>query len=244
MLRPAPPLWLKVSCCIALGAGLIRADAAGLTITPTSLTLAADQSSGEIWLSNYNDTPLRAQVRLYRWVQDQGQEKLNPTRDLVVSPQQLDIAPQQQQVIRLVRRGSTPNQGEAGYRIVIDEIPGPAASKRKQPLLRYSAPVFLSAAAAVPATPQLLASLASSDGQPALRVDNHGTAHARLADLSFISAQGEQHMLAAQLAGYILPGQYKRWPLPAHSGDYTQGHFQARINQNPVPQPLPLVRAP
>ncbi len=65
--------------------------------------------------------------------------------------------------------------------------------------------------------------------QPALRLSNCGTLHGRLHDLRFIAADGQSTVLVGGLAGYILAGHERRWPLPARADSYAGGRFRARL---------------
>ena len=99
--------------------------------------------------------------------------------------------------------------------------------------LRYSIPVFLAPAAAV-AGPRLSARIeADGRGQRHLRVDNSGDRHARIANLSFVGTGGREHLLAPNLAGYVLPGRYKHWPMPEDAGEPHYGRFQAEVDGTP-----------
>ena len=105
----------------------------------------------------------------------------------------------------------------------------PAWLRRTLPgLPRYSLPLFRG-----PAGPALQARLlgrVEAHGSLAvLRLSNAGTLHGRLHDLRFITADGQATLLTAGLAGYILAGHERRWPLPARADGYAGGRFQARL---------------
>lgn len=232
-------LWLGCAGCLCLSLPTARADAADLRVNPTSLVIAGDQHDAEISFSNLGDRPLRAQVRLYRWTQQQGQDRLSPARDLAVSPQVLEIPPHTQHIVRLVRLTDTSETVETGYRLVVDELPDTSEGRDKAPLLRYSAPVFVAFADGLASVHQLTASVSQHGDRALLRIDNHGSGHARLADLAYVAADGRLQWLAENLAGYVLPGQYRHWPLPGSGSRYAGGRFRARINDAPSPQTLP-----
>lgn len=223
------PRWSALACLGLLGLGTATATTTGLRTAPAWLTLEPTQKSAELSLSNTSNAPLHAQVRLYLWVQEHGEEQLLPTRELAVSPPIIEIPAGQQQRVRVIRLDEPRREHEGSYRLIIDQLPrqdmnGP------QTVLRYSAPVFV--AAPQPGTPRLIASLVQQAGRTLLRVDNHGKAHARLADLGYRDAGGQRTEVAARLAGYVLPGQYKVWQLPDRPGGYRDGHFMARVNQD------------
>lgn len=231
--------------CLGLGiAGVLclslsYASAADLRVDPTTLVMAMDQRDAEISFRNLGDHPLRAQVRLYRWTQQQGRDSLSPTQDLAVSPPLLEIPAHTQYTVRLARLKDTSGPAETSYRIIVDEFPEASERRGTAPLLRYSAPVFLAPADGSAPVHRLTAHVSQDGGRTLLRIENHGTGHARLADLAFVAANGRQQWLAKNLAGYVLPGQYRYWLLPGTGSQYSAGQFRARVNDSANPQALP-----
>ncbi|WP_369944030.1 molecular chaperone [Xanthomonas medicagonis] len=215
------------------------AAAAGVRISPMIVRLAADAQTAEIWLDNTQDRPWQAQARLYRWHQTNGAEQLLPTDDVQLSPQLLDIPAHGRQLLRVVRTGPGATDREQAYRLVLEERPAAdAATADPRLLLRYSTPVFLSAPGAA-AAPALSASVVVDVHGPELQVRNRGNAYARLSDLSFVGADGRTVTLFHNLAGYVLAGEQKRWPLPAELGTARGGHFAARLDGDAALQALP-----
>lgn len=227
---------------LALVAPLAPACAAGLQVTPTTLTLPPRQPADALWLSNTGAAPLRAQVRVLRWLQENGEERFEPSQGLAISPPMLELAPGARQLVRVIRLGAPP-PSEAAYRLIVDELP-PARSEADNGLqfvLRYSVPVFLAPAGAAPSPPQLRAQLSFDQQRPWFTVANRGGLHAQLADLTFVDAQGHRHAIAPGLLGYALPGQHMRWALQAPA-DLLRGPgtFKARINGESDEQALAL----
>ncbi|MCI2243517.1 fimbria/pilus periplasmic chaperone [Xanthomonas sp. PPL568] len=219
------------------------AEAAGVRISPTLVQLAPEETSTEIWLNNTQDRPWQAQVQVYRWQQSDGMDALDSTDEVRTSPQSIDIPAQGRQLLRLVRTGPGAAT-ERAYRLVLEERAAPPDAAAPAPatpaaplLLRYSTPVFLRPADPA-AAPRLSAHLISGARGPELVVHNRGSAHARLSDLSFIGADGRTQTLFPSLAGYILAGAYKRWPLPAAAAA-PGGRFAARLDDQAPLEPLP-----
>jgi fimbrial chaperone protein len=213
------------------------AAAAGVRISPTIVQIPPGAQTAEIWLSNTQDRPWQAQAKLYRWHQTDGMEQLLATDDVQVSPPLIDIPAQGRQLLRVVRTGPAATDREIAYRLVLEERPDADAAADPRLLLRYSTPVFLSPPGAAPAA-ALSASLVAGAYGPELQVRNRGKAHARLSDLSFVGADGRQLTLFHNLAGYVLAGEQKRWPLPAELGTARGGHFAARLDNQAELQPL------
>lgn len=226
----------------ALLAFAIPAGAASLQVAPTSLTLQAKQSADGLWLSNSGDAPVQVQLRVFRWTQKDGEERLEPTRDLVISPPMQTLPPGERQLVRLVRTKPIAPSSEISYRVIVDELPAP--NKEQQGLqfvLRYSVPVFIVPETPTPIAPSLRTRLvAVEDGQAAIEIENSGSEHAQIADLVYTDASNKQETIVPGLVGYVLPGQRMRWPLKSPASRFANGVFKARINSGPVELSLPL----
>jgi fimbrial chaperone protein len=219
------------------------AGAASLQVAPTSLTLQARQSADGLWLSNSGDAPVQVQLRIFRWAQVEGEERFEPTQDLVVSPPMQTLPPGERQLVRLVRTKPTPPTLEMSYRVIVDELPAP--NKKQQGLqfvLRYSIPIFITPDTPTSLAPALRARLvAGEDGHAAMEIENSGSQHAQIADLAYIDASNKQEIIIPGLVGYVLPGQRMRWSLKSPASRFMGGAFKARINSEPAEQSLPLV---
>ncbi|TAM82360.1 MAG: molecular chaperone [Candidimonas sp.] len=192
------------------------ARAAGLQISPISITIPIKERSGEVWLRNTSDAVLQAQVRVYRWSQADGKDVLTPAKDMVASPPMAQVAANGQQLVRLVRVGDSmaPSANERCYRLLVDELPIRPANEPKVGLnfvFRYSLPVFIAGTAAPKAVLQWR--VEASGATAWLVVRNSGTAHAQLADITFTPPGGKAVAAVPGLAGYVLPGAYLRLDL-------------------------------
>lgn len=213
----------------------------GLLISPVSTRLAASDTQAVVRVSNPGNRPWAAEAHLYAWRQQDDEDQLVPAQDLALSPAHFEIAAGGEQRLRLVRLAEPPAQAERSYRLVIEQRRDPAAPG--QPLLRYSAPVFVAPQAALPTRPVLVVERVDAGDGAQLRLRNPGPRHARLADLAYVSADGRRLSLYPGLAGYVLPGQGRAWTLPAAAGGYADGHFLARIDDQPEAA-LPWADAP
>ena len=220
------------------------AVAASLQVAPTSVVLQPDTKGEALWLSNTDENaPVRAQVRVYRWTQENGEDILEPTRQLAISPPLVELAGGARQLVRVIRLAPPPQDIEASYRIIVDEVPETDDEDQTglQFLLRYSIPVFVLPTSATPIDYDLVPRLEVQDGTATLIVANRGRQHAQIADLAYVDAAGKRHELIGGLVGYVLPGETMRWPLPAASSRYADGgSFKARINGEAVEQTLAL----
>ena len=63
------------------------------------------------------------QARVFRWSQVNGEDKLEKTEDVIISPPVLTVHGGAPSTFRLVRVAKTPVSGEETYRVLLDEIP-------------------------------------------------------------------------------------------------------------------------
>lgn len=199
---------------------LLALPAAALDLLPTTLQLPAEGGRAELWLHNPGPGRWQGRVQVLAWDQQLDAERLHPSDQIRVSPAQLDLAPGGTQRVWLLPGDPVPATAEQAYRIVLaPALPG---------VPRYSLPLFRG-----PATPPRQAvvqgRLEAYASQTTLRLGNSGNLHARLHDLRFVTADGRSSLLLPGLAGYILAGHDRRWPLPARADGYAGGRFQARL---------------
>lgn len=227
------------------------ADASSLTVTPVRLQIESPQRAQALQVINNGTQDLEAQVRIMRWTQESGEERLVPTDEVVVSPAIVRIAPGKPQTIRVIRLQDTPASSELSYRVLVDELPRKPSTSSPTGLtvlVRYSIPLFVKPAAQKtmgapkPANlSQVQAQLvAGTNGQSLLRVKNDGNSHLRISHLSTLKPDGTKQSLGGGLLGYVLAGQQMSWPvnlpypLPA---DLT---LKARFNDDREARALPL----
>lgn len=227
-----PAALLAAALCCGAGA----AAAASLQISPVSIRFAAEQRAAGITLQNLGETTIYGQVRVYRWDQQDGEDVLTPTRDLLASPPIVKIAPQSDQSVRLVQ--ATPGVGgaEQSYRVLIDEIAGSdnPAGKGVDIRLRYSVPVFMAAAGAL--TPEALVwQVLRKAGNWTLRIRNRGQRHAQIGSLSLTNQAGAQFQVGKGLFGYVLAGREREWRLPVDPQADLSGPLSASVVVNARP---------
>jgi len=191
------------------------ANAANLQISPVMINFRAGQGAAGITLQNLGDAPVYGQVRVYLWDQQQGDDVLLATQDVVASPPIIQIGPKSSQTIRLVRRAGSDKTGEQSYRVLIDEIArddAPATSG-VDIRLRYSVPVF-TAPQNDRAEPQLTWQFFRKDGEWMLRLNNSGQLHAQLGAIRVTNGAGKEFPISSGLMGYALAGRVREWKLP------------------------------
>jgi fimbrial chaperone protein len=190
------------------------AAAASLQVTPVTVDLNGGRKAATLTLTNVDAEPINVQARVFRWTRVNGEEKLEPTTDVVASPPMTRMAPGAVQTIRVVRVSNTPGSAEESYRILIDELPDPARQRAGEVgmVLRQSIPIFFTQRAGVP---QVTWRVEPGAGGHELVARNTGARRLRLANLQLKSGTGAVVFTHPGLSGYVLAGGEMRWPLPA-----------------------------
>ncbi len=224
-------------CLAALGLSIVAGSAlaAGLQLQPVALALAPGESSATVWLDNRGTTPLRVQARVFAWRQSDGDDELQPTREVALSPATMLIPPGARQRLRVVvleppagsaAESQTESPTERSYRLIIDEL-----DPQQALAARFSLPLFVNANAHADAGELLRLGLTALDpASTRLRIDNPGRHHAKLVDLAYRRPDGSLQMLAPSLAGYVLAGRYKHWTLDEPMAHFEPGSFELMVN--------------
>ena len=203
-----------ISSSIVLISANTPVSAASLQVTPVSIEVPAPGAAATVTLNNPSDSPLKAQVRVFKWSLVNGEEHLEPTAEVVASPPMATLQPKADYTVRLVRLSKQPAAAEETYRLMVDEIP--EASKRTgifiKMAFRYSIPVFFTPAAKTEAA--LSWSVERRDGKLHVSATNTGNRRVRLAGLKISDGNGKSAVIANGLAGYVLARSSKSWVAP------------------------------
>lgn len=188
------------------------AEAASLQVVPVLLDVASPTVATSIRVTNAGTAPITVQVRVFHWIQVNGEDVLEPTTAVVVSPPIATLQPGLDNVVRVIRTATTPVVGEEAYRLLVDELPDPAAARTAgvNILIRHSIPVFFSTA---PTAPDLHWSVAPTADGYTITATNTGQRRLRIADLELQDAGGRVVAGHEGLAGYVLGGSSATWVL-------------------------------
>jgi fimbrial chaperone protein len=213
---------LKQAACrlffFVIGASI--ASAGNIDVNPMRLTLSDSNQMGTITVRNKGSNPVPMQLEILNWLQNEGNDVLTATREILANPPIFTIPAGGSQVIRLGLRRASDAQRELTYRIILQELPLPVKSDTSgaQMLMRISMPVFV--------LPEVVAKPVlswqadhTSKGDLKISAFNSGNAHIRISNFK-LSLPGSSEILATHNAGnYILAGQNKEWILSANA-DY------------------------
>ena len=115
----------------------------GFTVTPVTVEMAAGQRATILTVQNHTDRAATFQVHApFAWSQPAGNDQLDPTDGLLVSPPLGVLPPGSSQVVRLGAAPRRSRLAEASYRILLDQLPAEGAPAGQVGfVLRLSFPV-------------------------------------------------------------------------------------------------------
>lgn len=207
-------LSLAASILGLLAAFASPADAASLRISPIGLDIPAGEHAASMTLVNTGAEPVNLQLRVFRWTQANGEDVLDPSTDMLVSPPAATIAPGASYTVRVARTTAAPVAAEQSYRVFVDELPKPVdpgtIGQGVSMVLRTSLPVFV-------VDPKAFAQLSwkvwqDGDGLHA-EASNSGLRHAKITGLTVKPENGAAFVFGEGLNGYVLAGSHKRFDL-------------------------------
>lgn len=235
---------LRPSLALSVGALLLPHHAAAQTleIAPVTIDLPAGRETSIIRITNRGDQSTTIQMRPFSWSQQNSEDTLLPTADLVLSPPFSTLEPGDTQTVRIVLR-KPPVLRESAYRLLIDQLPAAANPGTVRVTLRISLPVFAAAAGLARAT--LTWKIVGDDPvKRSLVVRNEGSRRAKISELKISgSATAPGYTFR-----YVLAGSEISIPVDAGSlgwaafkgrahisGSTDQGRFEADAPITPAP---------
>jgi len=191
------------------------ASAGSFGISPLRLDLSSQAATASVNVRNNDSSPALVQAEAMVWSQADGEDKLEPTTDLIVSPTVFTLPADGAQLVRVAMRGTPDANRELSYRLILQEVPPEASPDFKglRVALRLSVPIFIAPAAGNAAPNVEFSASRNADGALVLRADNKGTAHGRVINFTLTPTSGTGPVLQDSVASYVLPGQYRTWTI-------------------------------
>jgi fimbrial chaperone protein len=227
---------LTALAMLVAAAGLARAQ--GITVLPVTVQMAPGQMSAALTVANQTQQDVSFQIRPFVWTQANGQDKLSPTTDLLASPPISTIPAGQSQVMRLVLR-VPPRGAEATYRILLDQIPAPAAGGTVRIALRLSIPIFAEPDGRLGADVHW--HVESGGGQLYLVGVNNGQRHDTIRNIDLAMQDARLLKVVSHAPPYILAGASHRWLIQSAGSSLPPGttlRLTARADSGPISQPV------
>jgi fimbrial chaperone protein len=157
--------------------GEAQAQSGGIQVAPVMVTMTEAHNISSLRIRNGRDAPIAFEVDAYAWRQENGEDVLTPTTDLIVAPTVFEIRDGAEQIIRLgvlAPGGDT----ERAYRIILRELP--RLHREGATLgftLEMSLPVFVTP---TDARANVLTEVRRGADESAVMLLNTGRAHAQL----------------------------------------------------------------
>ena len=204
----------------ALGLPSASAVAGSFSVSPVRIDLDAGSLAGAVTLRNQQDTPVVVQAEVMLWTQVDGEDRLTPTQDLLVSPAVFTLPAEGKQLVRVALQRPVDPARELSYRLILTEVPGKpeAGFTGLNVTLRLSLPVFVEAKSASPGRLEWSVR-GDGPGRLAVTARNDGASHERVLSFNVMPAEGTGPTAADTTATYILPGQARTWMLDYNQND-------------------------
>jgi fimbrial chaperone protein len=198
-------------------------QAASLQVAPVLVEVPAPGATATLKLRNEGTKPLDAQIRIFQWTQVDGADVLTPTIDVVASPPAASLRPNTDYTVRIVRTKKEPVASEEAYRLLIDELPGPATTQVNS--------VFFTLPGAAP---KLSWELQRRANKPVVVANNTGDRRIRLAKLKITDGKGGVASFGDGLAGYVLSHASMNFVVPANARGFGVGGLASISAQSDI----------
>jgi len=194
----------------------VPAVAGTFSISPIRVELSTQQRTEALTVRNEaGDKEVVVQAQAFVWSQQDGEDVLTETRDVIVTPPVFSMSPNSQQIVRVAVRRAADAKRELSYRLILQEVPAEAPKNFTglQVALRLSLPIFV--APQVKAAPELSwSSVWKEDGSLQVTAKNQGNAHLQVIDFA-VQAKPADVTLKNSVVKYVLPGATMSWTLQA-----------------------------
>ena len=199
-----------------IGFGFMNVSEAGsIRLSPVKIELLDTEKASSLTLYNQSSESSNYQIRAFKWTQNQGEDMLQETDEIAVSPPILNLKPDVSFTIRIVRTKPSSLVDESAYRILIDELPKPVDQRKAGQgvniIMRSSVPMFVTNKDAIP---QLSIEFDPSS-KSEIWIRNSGKRYAYLSSLNIKNLTTDQEISIPvnTINGYILSGQAKKYKI-------------------------------
>lgn len=214
---------IGVAAALFTGAAIVHA----VTISPVVVELSPSRRIVSITFTNPGDQPLRYQSSTFAWHQVDGEDRREPTDDLIVAPPIADIAPGGRQIFRVTLRRPATGREQA-YRLVFEDVTATstAAPATDDVAIHFRVnqdlPVFVSA----PGQPKPTLRIEPCQGVvgACVRIENAGDRYAQVKSLGLDRGTWHKDM---PVNARVLAGAWKQWPIELPAG--TRGPLKVNL---------------
>lgn len=191
--------------------GFTNVWAASFSVSPVIAHITEQERITSFTIKNQAQSQTAIESQLFRWQQINGEEKLTPAPELLVTPAIFKLDGSASQIIRVGIRQPVTTEQEQSYRLILKEIPSlpKPGFQGLNVLLRISIPIFVSKNLASP-TLNWRASV-DENGKLVLDIDNSGFGHTKLLHIS-LQGDNQNQPLHIKRQVYLLAGDHLSLP--------------------------------
>ena len=192
--------------------------ASNFTVSPTEVDLSASATSALVTLRNGSKSPLRFEVTLFSWSEDEhGKMALTPSSDVTFFPKLVELAGGASRNIRVGINAGTARDVEQTFRLFIEELPdqsAPAAANAVALRTKIGIPVFVRPAK--PSRSAVVDGVSVEQGKVLVRVRNTGNLHVSVDTISVKGTSGSAAPTFTKEGPgwYVLPGATRIFEVP------------------------------
>src|SRR6476646_1437396 len=198
------------------------ASASNFTVTPTEVDLSTSATSALVTLRNGSKAPLRFEVTLVSWSEDEhGKMALSPSSQVTFFPKLVELAPGASRNIRIGINAGAARDVERSFRLFIEELPDQSAPTANAVALRTKVGIPVFVRPAKPSRTATLESVSVENGKVLARVRNTGNLHISVDTVS-VKGTGGSGAVTFTKEGpgwYVLPGTVRIFEVPMTSAE-------------------------
>jgi fimbrial chaperone protein len=194
------------------------ARASNFTVTPTEVNLSTSATSALVQLRNVSKQPLRFEVTLVSWSEDEhGVMTLNPASDVTFFPKLVELAAGASRNIRIGINAGAARDVEQSFRVFIEELPNqsaPAAANAVALRTKVGIPVFVRPSK--PTRTAVIDGVSVENGKVLTRVRNTGNLHLSIDNIAVkgTGGSGAATFTKEGPGWYVLPGTVRIFEVP------------------------------
>ncbi len=193
------------------------ASASKFSVTPTEVNLSTSATSALVTLRNNSKSPLRFEVTLFTWSEDEhGQMALAPSSDVQFFPKLVELAAGASRNIRIGIKAGTARDVEQSFRLFVEELPDQSTPAANAVALRTKMGIPVFVRPAKPTRTAVLESVSVENGKVLARVRNTGNLHISVDTISVKGTGGSASPTFTKEGPgwYVLPGATRIFEVP------------------------------
>jgi fimbrial chaperone protein len=211
----------SVSICLLACYFPSISKAAGWEIDPVRVELSTQQQTAALSVKNTTNQSTSIQIQAVTWAQRDGKDIFEPTKEILVSPPIVTIAPKSEQIIRVALRRDASATKELTYRLNLQELPPKQSANFTgvKVALRVTMPVFVQSLDGGAAAKMEWDISRMPEDQLKATIRNSGNAHIQISDFALYIPGVDKPIAGESGSSYVLAGQTREWMLTSNSLD-------------------------